>query len=315
MKSSSNRYIAAEDLSDASTWIPGGFESEEKLAQDPRIEEILAIFNGQFPGAETSTIKGTGSFIPSGGIRTFQGWNPEEINWVAPFQTKVWNTWEEFNRPQFTGDPAQAAESTDHLPNPEEEMIEMLASARIRAEEIILEAQSSAEEAIQQAQDEIRKSIEDGYQQGRKAAQAEAVSILQAAHQIVAELTRWREEMLANSESSMLAMIRDIARFMFGDGVKLDEMGLQMNLSRILENAKSLGDVRIFINPGDAIRLDPAWKEYQSMLTGNKVIIVPSDSIKPGGCFVQGETGSIDARVEAQLGAVMGVLSSSGEVD
>jgi flagellar biosynthesis/type III secretory pathway protein FliH len=102
---------------------------------------------------------------------------------------------------------------------------------------------------------------------------------------------------------------------MFGDGVKLDEMALQMNLNRVLENAKSLGNVRIFLNPSDAIRLDPSWKDYQGMLTGNKVIIVPSEGIKPGGCFVQGETGSIDARVEAQMTNALGVFDQTYEVD
>ncbi len=160
----------------------------------------------------------------------------------------------------------------------------------------------------------MRRSVEEGYQQGWQASQADAASIIQSAHEVVSELIRWREDMLARSETTLISMIRDIARFMFGDGVKLDELGLQMNLSRVLENAKSLGDVRIFLNPADAIRLDPAWKEYQSMLSGNKVIIVPSESIKPGGCFVQGETGSIDARVEAQLENALGVFDQTVEV-
>lgn len=315
MKSSSKKYIPAKELSNISAWSPEGLVQEEYCPEDPRIAEILAIFNGQFPGAALSPAYKNSSFIPSEQTQTFDLWNPEEIDWTPPFQTVSWGDWEEVSQPVSTVKARPENTTHDLNLNPEEEMAEMLATARAHAEEIILEAQKSAEEAAQQAEDEIQKSIEEGYQQGWDKAQEEAKSVLQAAHHVVVELTRWREEMLANSESAMLAIIRDIARFMFGDGVKLDELGLQMNLSRILENAKSLGDVRIFINPNDAIRLDPAWKEYQSMLTGNKVIIVPSESIKPGGCFVQGETGSIDARVEAQLEAAMGIFNSEGEAE
>jgi len=315
MKSSS-KFVPAEIVSSTSAWSPHSLKPEDNTAdQLARAEEILAIFNGQISGQDHQIPHVKDSYIPSAVAPAYDAWAPEEINWTPAFLTETWSDWTNLVENKPIVSEQSKPEPQPVKPSPEEESAAILADARKQAEEIILEAQKNADEIIQQAQDEIRQAKEDGYQQSWDKAQADSITTLQAAHEIVTELTHWRDEMIANSENSMLGMLRDIARFMFGDGVKLDEMGIQMNLSRILENAKSLGNVRIFLNPGDAIRLDPGWKEYQSMLSGNKVVIVPSENIKPGGCFVQGDTGSIDARVEAQLDAVLGVLNPNSEVD
>lgn len=310
---SSRKFIPSQFAANFNTWAPSAFEAKNGPEDEAKVAEILAIFNSlQSASPQYHSPKGTQSYIQGGVGCQADCWAPEEINWVPPFNTQHWNTWDEIKLVEAHNAPAK--ESDLKLPTTEEEKAAILADAHAQAEEILAAAQKNAEETQRQAQEEMRRSIEEGFQQGWQTSQTEAATVIRAAHEVVAELIRWREDMLARSEDTVITMIRDIARFMFGDGVKLDETGLQMNLSRVLENAKSLGDVRIFLNPGDAIRLDPAWKEYQTMLSGNKIIIVPSEGIKPGGCFVQGETGSIDARVEAQLGTALGVFDQSIEV-
>jgi flagellar biosynthesis/type III secretory pathway protein FliH len=44
------------------------------------------------------------------------------------------------------------------------------------------------------------------------------------------------------------------------------------------------------------------------LITGNKVRVVPSEKILPGGCFVKGGTGAVDARVETQLASVLNTI-------
>jgi flagellar biosynthesis/type III secretory pathway protein FliH len=312
MKSYS-KFLPSEFIETLDPWLPEILEKADDLANDPKVAEIMAIFNSFQPEQKTPRISTNQSFIQGGAGCPKASWMPDEITWVPPFNTADhWATWDG-DKP---GEPLRAAPAIPEakLPTPEEEKAAILAAAHERAEQILTKAQKSADETLLKAQEEMRRSIDEGYQKGWQASQTEAETVIRAAHEVVSELINWREDMLARSEETVVSMIRDISRFMFGDGVKLDEMGLQMNLSRVLENAKSLGDVRIFLNPGDAIRLDPAWKEYQSMLSGNKIIIVPSEGIKPGGCFVQGETGSIDARVEAQMENALGVFNQTFEV-
>jgi flagellar biosynthesis/type III secretory pathway protein FliH len=314
MKSFS-KFVPSEHVQSFETWDPKSLEFEDKETSNAKVQEILAIFNGPLAGQSAQHHPGHSNYIKAdASVQSFDAWNPEEISWVPPFPMNRWE-WEEI-APSEAPD-VHKAETEPKQPalNPDEEIAVILASARAQAEEIILNAQKHAEEALQEAQEDILRTKQEGYDQGWQQAKTEAATVLQAAQQVVVELSQWREEMLAKSENTVITIIRDVARFMFGEGVKLDETGLQMNLGRVLENAKSLGDVRIFLNPSDALRLDPAWKEYQSMLSGNKVVIVPSDGIKPGGCFVQGETGSIDARVEAQLDTVLGVFNQELEAE
>jgi len=76
-----------------------------------------------------------------------------------------------------------------------------------------------------------------------------------------------------------------------------------------MENAQGLGDLNIFLNPRDAKLLDPSWSEYQLLISGNKIKIIPSEEITPGGCTVKGSTGMVDGRVETQLAAIMNTFA------
>jgi flagellar biosynthesis/type III secretory pathway protein FliH len=109
-------------------------------------------------------------------------------------------------------------------------------------------------------------------------------------------------------------MLTEIAQKMFGEGVELNPEALQINLNRIMENAHGLGDLNIFLNPRDAKFLDPSWSEYQMLVTGNRVKIIPSGKITIGGCFVKGDMGSVDGRVETQLNAILKTFQEESEL-
>jgi flagellar biosynthesis/type III secretory pathway protein FliH len=89
----------------------------------------------------------------------------------------------------------------------------------------------------------------------------------------------------------------------------LESETLQQNYNRVLENARSMGDITIYMNPEDALALGPYWREYQVSISGREVQIIPSESIRRGGCFVDGKWGSVDARIETQLKSIMDTLS------
>jgi flagellar biosynthesis/type III secretory pathway protein FliH len=109
-------------------------------------------------------------------------------------------------------------------------------------------------------------------------------------------------------------MLVEIAQKMFGEGVELNPEALQINLNRIMENAQGLGDLKIFLNPRDAKLLDSSWSEYQMLVTGDKVKIIPSGRITSGGCYIKGNMGNVDGRVETQLNAVLKTLEENSEL-
>ncbi len=195
----------------------------------------------------------------------------------------------------------------------DDEVARILSEARLQAEEILLNAQAEADKLVTQAQDEIEDQKRDGFNQGWENASSELRDTLRAMMTVYDDVRIWKDELIAQGEPVLIGMLKEMAQKMFGDGVELDTSALQMNLNRIMENAQGLGNLNIFLNPRDAKNLDPSWSEYQMLITGTKVRVIPSGRIKRGGCFIKGEMGVIDGRVETQMDAILKMLDETSE--
>ncbi len=179
----------------------------------------------------------------------------------------------------------------------------------LRQMNILQNARAQADKIMQQLQGEIDQAKQDAYQ----AARDELQGALAGTHAMLEETRQWQTEFVSNGEQVLAEMLKEIAKSMFGEGVRLDANALQINLNRVMENAQRLGDLNIYLNPQDADLLDPSWSKYQLLITGNNVRIIPSEKIKRGGCIVKGMTGMVDARVETQLAAVLNTLNETSE--
>ena len=178
--------------------------------------------------------------------------------------------------------------------NPQKKAARLIDDARVQANEIVLTAQQIA--------DQIRQ---DAQEQGIESSKAEMRETLQAAYAIITVAREWRADMMCQSEHMVIDLVKKIGQKMFGDGLVLDNAILQQHFAEVLESARALDDLRIYMNPLDAAELGPDWREYQASALGRKVEISSSESIKRGGCYIQGEWGTADALVETQLAAIL----------
>lgn len=191
----------------------------------------------------------------------------------------------------------------DHLRSRE---IIQQAQARLRqatteAEQIIAQAKSEAERILMQAQEQATFIHRQAYADGQAAANAEAQGMLKVARAIVDEVEKWKENLFEEGEMMMLRLVIEIAQTIFGDGLPLDPDTLGQAFTRALSQAKSLGDLRIYLHPEDAAVLSAHWDKLQGVTAGQKVELIPSDLIKRGGCYIEGQYGTVDARVETQF--------------
>lgn len=177
----------------------------------------------------------------------------------------------------------------------------ILTEANTVANEIISKAEKKATEIIQQAENQATQLTHQAYQDGLAAANAEISDLLKTARAIAEEVDTWRENTLAKGEMMMLRLVIEIAQSLFGEGLPLDPDTLGNAFSRALTQAKTLGDLRIYVHPEDALALTPHWAQQQATFSGQKIELIPSDIIKRGGCFIEGQYGSVDARIETQL--------------
>lgn len=302
---SSNEKLAVWNPPDMDTDLK--FRSKDIDADKAR---VIALFSEE----QTSTgrkEKGPRSALrPAGTDQNISVWKPGATAWQSPVtdivRKDVWD---------FMELPMESSEALAEKPAPakvnqavidsEKEISISLQSARAQAEEIILNAQTEADNVLTQAQTEIDEQKKEGYQQGLKDARLEMEEALNAVRAMVVEVDTWKTTLTSQGEPILVAMLKEIAVKLFGDGAELDSQALQANLNRIMDSAHGLGGLNIFLNPKDARMLDSAWVDQQLLISGGQAKIIPSVNITRGGCYVKGNMGTVDGRVETQLEALL----------
>ncbi|MGB9640446.1 MAG: FliH/SctL family protein [Anaerolineales bacterium] len=189
----------------------------------------------------------------------------------------------------------------------------ILHDAKQKAEEILHQAELEALHIRERAQCEAEETYQNARQKGLAAANAETQSMLLTAKSILEEVQAWKEAMFEQGEMMMLRLVIEIAQTMFGDGLPLDPDTLGQTFSRALNQAKTLGNLRIFVHPEDAAVLATHWNKLQGAIGGQQVELIPSEVIKRGGCYIDGQFGSVDARVETQFETIKESLLTSLE--
>ena len=302
------------------SWEPPELNEPAESSLITHREQVQAIFQNE--DENNATQKGTSErsalHVKETG-KVFKSWQPQGLGQQAEAtEAEEWSFIEiadtPFDKSWKIQKPATVSGKMDRRENfiSEDQAAVMLDRARHQAEEIILAAQSEADEILAQVESEIEEQKKQAFQQGRAEGRAEIDGAMQAARKMVSEMEAWQAEFLAEGEKILVEMIKDISRKMFGEGVKLDPQALHTNLNRVMENARGLGVLKIFLNPNDARHLDPSWGEQQMLILGEQVKVIPSGNILPGGCLIKGNIGTVDARVETQLDAILKTFDEPG---
>lgn len=283
----------------------------ETSTMQVQADEILALFGMEKNNASSGRDgRSRSNLHPNGGALSLANWLPGDIQ-LEPevIEPEAWDFVETALDSFKVAEPS----SVKNRSEAEKEKAKLLHDARTQADEILRQARAKAEQILQQAQTEIEQTKQSGYQNGWQTARDELEGAIAATREVVQETQQWQASLLKEGEQILVGMLKELAQTMFGEGVRLDADALQINLNRIMENAQRLGDLNIFLNPRDANLLDTSWRDYQLLITGNKVSIIPSEKIKPGGCVIKGNMGMVDARVETQLAAVLTTMREVSE--
>ncbi len=277
---------------------PHGSLSEEPNAEGEELlpEVIKALFNKR-KHAQNSTV-----------------FKPNEI----PSETYIWPTIEKNSdkttEPEDSSTmPQEPAIDLEQVEKQAQEILErsqqqaqseahkIIAASQNQGEEILAQAHKSAEDVIQEAKNKEEAITQQAYQTGMQTAHQEAVGLLAAARDVLNAAQAWHEQVLQHSEDDVLNIMRAIAQNLFGSGTVISEDTLREVFLKAMEDAKSLGDLRLRANPQDVEAVGKDWVEQQAELKGFQVEIVPSEDIQRGGCYIEGDFGALDARVEKKL--------------
>jgi flagellar assembly protein FliH len=271
------------------SWMPTDFihnllnlaAPEGNAAGEPR-----PLFEKNTPTPITD--RQSGGLLQAGLSAGLESWTPTEFNIPKPEKTaQAWQPVIRYNAA------VSAAEVSTQMIN----------DARRQADEILRQAEIQANSVREQA-----------YQDGWNNSMQETQKNIETTQSLIQEAISWRDSLYTLSEPMVLDLVRSIAQKLFGDGFVVDSEILQATFNRILENARSLGNLRIYVNPEDSALLGPYWRELQESITSHKVEIIPSNSISRGGCYINGQWGSTDGRIESQLKNIIDTLAPEEEL-
>lgn len=203
-----------------------------------------------------------------------------------------------------------------------------LADLRADAEALLGAAQAEAAELIDDAKAQAEALREAAWQEGFHQGTVEARTAVEAelradwaARQealraeidaIAADIATAREALWRSQESEMVALALDIARQVIKTEVSQNPAAVHAVLANALRRITDKDAVRVRVSVSDAPRVKEAREDLLEVVDGLRFIeIVEDRRIGDGGCMIETNAGTIDAKIETQIAEVARALGVS----
>ena len=175
----------------------------------------------------------------------------------------------------------------------------ILKEARSEAEKLVLEARATKEEITNSAYKEGRDSgHEEGYKEGR----AEAQRLIDRLHLMIEKIMDKRVQILSETEQQIVNLVLLMTRKIVKVISENQRNVVMTNIVQALRKVKGRGDVLIRVNMAELALTSEHTKEFLSAAENVKnITIVEDSSVEKGGCIIETDFGSIDARISSQL--------------
>ena len=177
-------------------------------------------------------------------------------------------------------------------------------------ERIIREAQEEAyrikkeaeEEAEKIKKDAIKKGLEMGYKDGYESEAAEVRRLVERIQIILDAAIEKRNEIFIETEQQIINLVLLIAKKVIKVISENQKNVVINNVVQALRKLKSRGEVAIRVILADLELTTEHKKDFIEMVEGVKSIKILEDStVDRGGCIIETDFGSIDARISSQL--------------
>lgn len=176
---------------------------------------------------------------------------------------------------------------------------EILTKARAEAQEILNEAELQKNKIEQDAKEQ---GFEQGHSEGYEKGADEAKRLVERMHKMIEAVMQRRQEILTETESQIVELVILMARKVIKILSDNQKNVVMANTLSALKKVRTRGEVTLRVNLED-IKLTTAHiNEFIQHVENVKGITVLEDStVEKGGCVVETDFGSIDARISSQL--------------
>jgi flagellar assembly protein FliH len=173
---------------------------------------------------------------------------------------------------------------------------------KFEAEKLIKEAELKVSEIEHES---YKKGYEAGREEGYKEGQAEVMRLIDRLGTIVSTAVDIRDDIIKSSEKMMTEMILMISRKVIKDEIVERREVIINNIKEAIKRVKDRDRIDVRVNFADLDMTTAHKDELIKMMESLKKVNIYEDSrVDRGGCIIETDVGSIDARISTQLDAI-----------
>ena len=200
-----------------------------------------------------------------------------------------------------------------------------LDALRAEAEAVLAQARTEANELLEDAQVQAEALREAAWQEGHHEGRVEARAAVEAElradwdtraaalraelDSMVTQIASAREALWARQEPEMVALALDIARQVVKTEVRQNPEVVRALIANAVRRITDKDNVRVRVSVSDAPRVKEMRQDLLELMDGLRHLeIVDDRRVGEGGCVIETNAGTIDAKIETQFSEVARAL-------
>ena len=196
-----------------------------------------------------------------------------------------------------------------------EEAKEKAANIIKESEEKEEEIKKSIKEREQELLQKIQKESQEAKEQAYNESQKEMKRLVETLSSIVTEATDLHTKVMVAAEKQMVEQILLIAYKIIKDEINVRSNVVLNNVKAVLQELKECEKIRIRVNLKDLDITTEHKKEFIALLEEKANVIVLEDSrVDKGGCVIESDIGSIDAKISTQMGSIANAIRAASPI-
>ena len=176
-----------------------------------------------------------------------------------------------------------------------------LVEARAEASRLLAEAEREAARLRERAQQAASELRETAYQEGREAALAELNGLMLEAHER-------REAALTEVERDVLRLSIKVAEKIIGREIKAEPEVVADIVSTALRSVRQREMLVVRVHPADLPEIQSRRERIDPAGRSRFLDFVADPRVGRGGCIIESESGTVNARLDTQLRVLEGAL-------
>lgn len=179
-------------------------------------------------------------------------------------------------------------------------------SAQDEAARILEEAENYAAEVRREAETDAENLRAEAYRSGTDKAVAEF-------EQTLLDVREIRERVWRETEQDLLRLSIRLTEKILGREIKSDKTAVADIVATALQNARQQEKLTVRVNPADLPVIEEEMENFSRSGRTQYMDFVADPRVSEGGCLIESEVGTIDARLETQLRVLERALLSQSE--